>query len=80
MMLDSEHMMLELMEQHVKRIANIFEDLRDQKRIGVKKWQCMLGKLWFMGPMVPGSVGLFSALQLGLAHSDKHQVRITRSL
>ena len=33
-----------------------------------------------MGPAVPGSAGLFGALQLGLAHSDKHQVKITRFL
>ena len=30
-----------------------------------------------MGPVVPGSAGLFGALQLGLAHLDKHQVKIT---
>ena len=33
-----------------------------------------------MGPAVPGSAGLFSALQLGLAHSDKHRVKITHFL
>ena len=43
-------------------------------------WQQVLGKLWFMGLAIPGSAGLFGALQLGLTHSDKHQVRITPHL
>ena len=33
-----------------------------------------------MGLAVPGSAGLFGALQLGLTHSDKHQVKITHFL
>ena len=33
-----------------------------------------------MGPAVLGLVGLFGALQLGLTHSNKHQVKITRFL
>ena len=33
-----------------------------------------------MGLVVPGSVGLFGALQLGLTHSDKHRVKITHFL
>ena len=78
--LDSERMTLELTERCAKRIIDIFEDLRGQNRVSVKKWQCVLGELWFMGPAVPGSVGLFSALQLGLAHSDKHRVKINHFL
>ena len=33
-----------------------------------------------MGPAVPGSAGLFGVLQLGLAHSDKHWVKINHFL
>ena len=33
-----------------------------------------------MGPAVPGLAGLYGALQLGLTHSNKHQVKITRFL
>ena len=33
-----------------------------------------------MGPVVPGLVGLFGTLQLGLSHLDKHWVKITRFL
>ena len=78
--LDSGHMTLELMERCMKWITNIFKDLRDWNRVRVKKWQHMLGELWFMGPAVPGSAGLFGALQLGLTHSDKHRVKITHFL
>ena len=60
--LDSDHMTLELMERHVKRIVNIFKDLKGRNRVSVKKWQHVLGELRFMGPAVPGSAGLFGAL------------------
>ena len=60
--LDSHRMMLELMEQHAKWIIDIFEDLRGCHRISVQKWQHVLGELQFMGPAVPGSMGLFGAL------------------
>ena len=59
---------------------DIFADLCGRHRIGVKKWQRVLGELRFMGPAVPGSAGLFGALQLGLSHADKHRVKITRHL
>ena len=72
--------MLELTERHAKQIIDIFDDLRDRKRVSVKKWQRVLGELQFMGLVVPGSVGLFGALQLGLTHSNKHRVKITRFL
>ena len=76
-MLDSKQKMLELTERRAKWIIDIFNDLQDQKRVGIKKWQQVLGELRFMGPVVPGLAGLFGALQLGLSHSDKHQVKIT---
>ena len=56
---------------------DIFKDLRGQNRVGVKKWQCVLGELWFMGLVVPGSMGLFGTLQLGLSNLDKHHIKIT---
>ena len=33
-----------------------------------------------MGPAVPGAAGLFGALQVGLFHTNKHQVCITLHL
>ena len=78
--LDTERKTLELTERCSNRILDIFEDLQGQNRVGVKKWQHVLGERRFMGPVVPGSAGLFGALQLGLSHSDKHCIKITRFL
>ena len=64
----------------MKWIMDIFEDLHGWNRVRVKKWQQVLGELQFMGPVILGLAGLFSALQLGLSHSDKHWVKITRFL
>ena len=50
----------------------IFEDLCRWNWVSIKKWQHVLGELWFMGPVVPGLAGLFGTLQLGLSHLDKH--------
>ena len=66
--LDSKQRTLELMDQCKKWIMDIFEDLCRQNRVGVKKWQQVLGELQFMGPAIPGSAGLFGTLQLGLSH------------
>ena len=70
--LDSKHKTLELTEQCAKRIMTIFADLSRRNWVGTKKWQCVLGELWLMGPVVLELAGLFGALQLGLSHLDKH--------
>ena len=36
----------------------------------------MLGELCFMGAVIPGSAGLFGAMQLGLKLADTTRVRI----
>ena len=64
----------------MKQILDIFDKLHGWHRIGVMNWQCVLGKVWFMGPAVPSSAGLFGTLQLGLSHANKHWVKITRHL
>ena len=38
-MLDSKQKMLELTDRRAKWIIDIFNDLRDRRRVGVKKWQ-----------------------------------------
>ena len=68
------------MEWCTKRIIDIFKDLQGWNRVSVKKWQCVLEELQFMGLAVLGSAGLFGALQLGLTHSDKHHVKINHFL
>ena len=54
--------MLELTDQHKVRILAIFEGLHHKGRVGVKKWQQLLGELRFMGPAVMGTSSLFGAL------------------
>ena len=78
--LDTERGTLELTDRRKRRIQEIFDSLRDHKRVGLKTWQCVLGELRFMGPAIPGSAGLFGALQLGLTHSDRHRVCVTPDL
>ena len=68
------------MDRCMKLIMDIFEDLCGWDRVRVKKLQQVLGELQFMGPAILGLAGLFSTLQLGLSHLDKHQVKITRFL
>ena len=68
------------MDWQKSRILAIFEDLHHKGRVGIKKWQRLLGELRFMGPAIPGASGLFGALQLGLSHADKHWVWITPHL
>ena len=61
----------------MKQILDNFNELCGCHRVGVKKQQRMLR---FMGPVVPGSAGLFGNLQLGLSHAGKHWVKITQHL
>ena len=78
--LDTKKGTLELTDRHKDWIHNIFQLLHGRHHVGLKALQQVLGKLQFMGPAIPGSAGLFGALQLGLTHSDKHRVCITPHL
>jgi hypothetical protein len=42
----------------------------------LKSWQKFLGELRSMVLAIPGGRGLFSTLQTGIKHSDRHRVRI----
>ena len=48
------------------------------RRVSVKIWHQLLGKLRSMSPAHPGSHDLFSALQDALGKADRNRVRITR--
>ena len=76
--LDTLNQTLELPPHRMERIKAIFDALRGQRRVSVKKWQKVLGELRFVSVGIPGSAGLFSALQLGLQHADQHRIRVTR--
>ena len=68
--IDTLSQTIELPEHRKERIKALFDDLRGKRRVGVRKWQKILGELRFVSLAVPGSGGLFSALQLGLKHED----------
>ena len=69
---------IELPEHRKERLLAIFDDLRGKRRIGKRKWQRYLGELRFVGPGVPGSAGLFGALQLGLTESTEGRVKLSQ--
>jgi hypothetical protein len=71
-MLDTAWGTIELTPCRCLRVLDIFDYLRQRSRVSVKKWQRILGELRFMAPAIPGSAGLFGALQLGLSHADRH--------
>jgi hypothetical protein len=75
--LDTSKGTLELTDQCKARITDIFKDLHHKRRVSIKKWQRMLGELRFMGAAIPGSAGLFGAMQLGLKLADRTRVCIT---
>ena len=79
-MLDSAHGTLEFTDHCKAWVLAIFDDLRGKKHVSIKAWQQILGELCFMGAAIPGSVGLFGALQLGLSHANQHCVHITNHL
>lgn len=61
----------------MERLRVIFDELRDRRRVALKQWHKVLGELRSMVMAIPGGRGLFSTLQSGLQHTDKHRVRIS---
>jgi hypothetical protein len=62
------------------RLLQIFDELRDRKRVGVKQWHKVLGELRSMVLAIPGSKGLFSLLQTGFRYTEKNRIRITPAI
>jgi len=60
-----------------ERLLAIFAELKGRRRVALKSWHKVLGELRSMVMAIPGGRGLFSALQSGLQHTDKHRVRIS---
>ena len=71
---------LELPPHRKQLLADIFTHLASVRRVSHKKWQQYLGQLRFVSVAIPGSAGLFSALQLALNKAKGNRVRITASL
>ena len=71
---------LELPAHRKHTLATIFTELAGVKRIARKRWQRILGQLRFVSQAIPGSAGLFGALQLALQKATSGRVRINTSL
>ena len=74
--LDTLRQTIELPAHRKLELASIFADLATAKRVSHKRWQRILGKLRFVSVAIPGSAGLFSALQMALNQSNGHRIRI----
>ena len=78
--IDTVRQTIELPPHRKEALATIFEELATTRRVSNKKWQIILGKLRFVSVAVPGSAGLFSALQLALNRAKGNRIRINASL
>ena len=77
---DSVKQTISMPDHRQQAVKEWFDEMRGRKRDGARKWQRMIGLLRFVSPAIRGSKGLFSALQLGLKHSDRNRIRITRHI
>jgi hypothetical protein len=77
-LIDTVRQTLELPPHRYARLCTIFDELRGARRVSLKAWQKVLGELRSMVLAIPGGRGLFSTLQTGIRHSDRHRVRIDR--
>jgi hypothetical protein len=79
-LLDSLRQSIELPPHRVERLSVIFNSLRKKSRVSLKSWHATLGELRSMSLGIPGSRGLFSLLQEGFRHVDRHRIRITPAM
>ena len=78
--IDTIRQTIELPAHRKESLAQIFTDLKGAKRVSNKSWMSILGKLRFVSVAIPGSAGLFCALQLALTKANGNRIRINRSL
>ena len=77
-LLDTIAMTLQLTARRYARLVEILDELpRSRKRVSIQTWHKVLGELRSMAVAIPGSRGLFSALQFRFA-ADKKRIRLTR--
>lgn len=77
---DTAKQTIELPEHRQDRLRTLLGTLKHRKRVSINKWQRVLGELRFAAAGIPGSAGLFSALQLGLRIATKSRVRVDKHL
>ena len=68
------------MPNGIQRLQEVFDSLRHKTRVSPKVWHKTLGELRSMALGIPGSRGLFSLLQEGFRHVDRHRIRITKAM
>jgi hypothetical protein len=69
---------IELPPHRKETLALIFEELVSARRVNSKKWASYLGKLRFVSVAIPGSAGLFSALQWAQNKAKGNRIRVNR--
>jgi hypothetical protein len=79
-LIDTLNQTIELPPHRIARLQEIFDSLRGAKRVAVKKWHKVLGELRSMVLAIPGGQGLFSTLQAGFQHTDRHRIKIDRPI
>jgi hypothetical protein len=75
---DNIRQTIELPPHRKEMLAAIFEELASLKRVNSKKWASYLGKLRFVSVAIPGSAGLFSALQWAQNKAKGNRIRVNR--
>ncbi len=74
-------MTISLPAHRQQRLADILASIpKSQKRISIKKWHKILGELRSMSLALPGSRGLFSAMQKALATSTSKRVALRKGV
>ena len=75
---DTIRQTIELPPHRKDTLAQIFEELSQVKRVNAKKWASYLGRLRFVSVAIPGSAGLFSALQWAQNKANGNRIRVNR--
>ena len=73
---DTMRQTLELPPHRKQTLHDIFAELLTLRRVSAKKWRSFLGKLRFVSVAIPGSAGLFSALQWAQNQAGNNRIRI----
>ena len=79
-LIDTVRQTIELPAHRKIELSQLFHELRGKQRVTRKRWEQILGKLRFVSVAIPGSAGLFCALQLALNKSSHGRVRLTTAI
>ncbi len=78
--LDFQRQTIELPPHRKAILAEIFRFLASTSRVSEKRWRRILGQLRFVSQAIPGSIGLFCALQVALNRASDGRIRINQAL